>query len=117
MAGIRVPAVSSSPRRAVVAVLAAAILSAPAVASAQTSTIPENGADVSDTPPVPLTDERAGGGDGGGSQTRGGGEEPQAAAGALPDTGSDPRLLFLAGAALSLLGTGLRLRTADADEY
>ena len=115
MAGIRVPAVSSSPRRAVVAVLAAATLSAPAVASAQTSTIPENGADVSDTPPVPLTEERAGGGDGGGSQTRGG-EEPQGA-GALPDTGSDPRLLFLAGAALSLLGTGLRLRTADADEY
>ena len=35
----------------------------------------------------------------------------------LPNTGSDPRMLFLAGLALSLLGAGLRLRTADADDY
>ena len=43
---------------------------------------------------------------------------PRAAAtGELPNTGSDPRLLFLAGLALTLLGAGLRLRTADADLY
>jgi hypothetical protein len=40
-----------------------------------------------------------------------------AAAGALPSTGSDPRVLFLCGMALTLLGVGLRLRTADADLY
>jgi LPXTG-motif cell wall-anchored protein len=32
---------------------------------------------------------------------------------ALPNTGSDPRLLILAGLALLLSGLGLRLRTAD----
>lgn len=31
----------------------------------------------------------------------------------LPNTGADPRLLALAGAALLLTGTGLRLRTLD----
>jgi LPXTG-motif cell wall-anchored protein len=31
----------------------------------------------------------------------------------LPNTGSDPRLLILAGLALLLSGLGLRLRTAD----
>jgi len=31
----------------------------------------------------------------------------------LPDTGTDPRLLALAGIALLLAGIGLRLRTAD----
>lgn len=31
----------------------------------------------------------------------------------LPNTGSDPRLLVLAGLALLLAGIGLRLRTAD----
>lgn len=35
------------------------------------------------------------------------------ATGALPNTGSDPRLLILAGLALLLSGLGLRLRTAD----
>ncbi len=73
----------------------------PAVAAAQTSTIPEEGADVSTTPPVPLA--------GGGSQT--------SSAGELPNTGSDPRMLFLTGLALTLVGFGLRLRTVDADEY
>lgn len=34
---------------------------------------------------------------------------------ALPNTGSDPRLLVLAGLALLLSGLGLRLRTADED--
>jgi LPXTG-motif cell wall-anchored protein len=33
--------------------------------------------------------------------------------GSLPNTGSDPRLLILAGLALLLSGLGLRLRTAD----
>ena len=35
------------------------------------------------------------------------------AAATLPNTGSDPRLLILAGLALLLSGLGLRLRTAD----
>lgn len=33
----------------------------------------------------------------------------------LPNTGSDPRLIILAGLSLLLAGTGLRLRTADED--
>jgi LPXTG-motif cell wall-anchored protein len=33
--------------------------------------------------------------------------------GQLPNTGSDPRLIVLAGLALLLFGIGLRLRTAD----
>lgn len=36
-----------------------------------------------------------------------------AATGQLPNTGSDPRLIVLAGLALLLFGIGLRLRTAD----
>ncbi len=80
--------------------LAAALLCVPAGASAQTSTIPETGAGVSTTPPVPLS---------GGRETTSSGE--------LPNTGSDPRMLFLAGLALTLFGFGLRLRTADADVY
>ena len=90
-----------SPRRVLVALLATAMLSLPAVASAQDSTIPEDGAGVSSTPPVPLPGERT--------------ENPTTAD--LPNTGSDPRMLFLAGLAMSLLGAGLRLRTADADDY
>jgi LPXTG-motif cell wall-anchored protein len=35
------------------------------------------------------------------------------ASGTLPNTGSDPRLIVLAGMALLLFGIGLRLRTAD----
>ena len=38
-------------------------------------------------------------------------------AGELPRTGSEPLLLGLSGAALALLGTGLRLRTLDADLF
>jgi LPXTG-motif cell wall-anchored protein len=93
--------VSWSPRRLVVVPLAVVMLALPAAAGAQDSTIPENGAGVSTTPPVPLPGGRA---------------EPVAAA-KLPNTGSDPRMLFLAGLAMSLLGAGLRLRTADADDY
>jgi LPXTG-motif cell wall-anchored protein len=90
-----------SPRRVVVALLATAMLSVPAVASAQDSTIPEDGAGVSSTPPVPLPGRTA---------------ESQSTS-ALPNTGTDPRMLFLAGMAMSLLGAGLRLRTADAADY
>jgi LPXTG-motif cell wall-anchored protein len=89
------------PRRVVVALLAVAMLCGPPAASAQTSTIPQTGAGVSTTPPVQLT-----------------GASAQATpAGELPNTGSDPRMLFLTGLALTLLGFGLRLRTADADDY
>ncbi len=95
------PGVSWSPRRVVVALLASALLGAPSVASAQNSTIPEDGAGVSSTPPVPLTGTRA--------------HSP--ASSALPDTGADPRMLFLTGMAMTLLGAGLRLRTADANDY
>jgi hypothetical protein len=35
----------------------------------------------------------------------------------LPSTGSDPRVLFLCGVALTILGVGVRLRTADAELY
>ena len=36
---------------------------------------------------------------------------------ALPNTGSDPRLMAYAGLLLVLVGVGLRLRTIDPDEY
>ena len=90
-----------APRRFILALLAFAALCLPAGAAAQTSTIPEQGSDVSTTPPVPLAGERP--------STTGSAE--------LPNTGADPRLLFLVGLALTLIGFGLRLRTADADEY
>lgn len=88
-------------RRVVAALLSAAVLAVPAAASAQTSTIPDDGAGVSTTPPVPLAGERS----------------RPAPAPELPNTGADPRMLFLAGLALTLMGFGLRLRTADADLY
>jgi LPXTG-motif cell wall-anchored protein len=97
--------VPSFPRRVLVALLVATALVVPAGAFAQTSTIPESGAGVSSTPPVPLTDAKSG-------------TTPASTASSeLPNTGSDPRMLFLAGLALTLLGFGLRLRTADADDY
>jgi len=89
------------PRRVVAALLAAAALGLPASAFAQTSTIPEDGAGVTTTPPVPLA----------------GGESEKTPSSELPDTGSDPWMLFLAGIALTLVGFGLRLRTVDADDY
>jgi LPXTG-motif cell wall-anchored protein len=95
-----------SPRRLVVVPLAALMLALPAAACAQNSTIPEDGAGVSTTPPVPLPGDAT--------------PEPAAApavATDLPNTGSDPRMLFLTGLAMSLLGAGLRLRTADAGDY
>jgi LPXTG-motif cell wall-anchored protein len=96
------------PRRVVV-LLAALALVAPASALAQTATIPQGGTGVSTQPPVSLggddTDKPA-------PKAR-----PVARSGELPNTGSDPRLLFLVGVALTLFGVGLRLRTADADDY
>lgn len=50
---------------------------------------------------------------GGGSTSSGSSTFVPSAAGTLPNTGSDPRLLILAGLALLLSGLGLRLRTAD----
>lgn len=96
------------PRRLVV-VLAALSLGAPAAAVAQTETLPEAGSGVSTQPPVSL--------DGGHRVETA--TKPQATAGTgeLPNTGSDPRLLFLVGVAVTLFGVGLRLRTADADDY
>ena len=88
-------------RRVVAVLLAGAALCVPAAAGAQTSTIPVDGVDVSTTPPVPLTSNTA----------------LPASSGELPNTGTDPRMLFLGGLALTLIGVGLRLRTADADDY
>jgi LPXTG-motif cell wall-anchored protein len=100
--------------RCLVVVLAALLLCAPAVAIAQTQTVPGAGSGVSTQPPVEL----------GGSPPPPPGQVPpppapasSAAGGELPNTGTDPRLLFLVGLAMTLLGVGLRLRTADADLY
>jgi hypothetical protein len=92
--------------RRIAALIVAAALGVPATAAAQTTTTPRGKADVSTTPPVPLPDGNA---SGGGSQAAAGNQ--------LPNTGSDPRVLFLCGVALTLLGVGLRLRTADAELY
>ena len=105
--GIRVRGVSRSPRRLLVVPLAVVMLAVPASAQAQDSTIPEDGAGVSTTPPVPLPGESGEAGE----------PATPAAAPNLPNTGSDPRMLFLSGLAMSLLGAGLRLRTLDADDY
>jgi LPXTG-motif cell wall-anchored protein len=95
--------------------LASAALALPGAAEAQTApptqTLPAQGSG-SRRPPVEL---------GAGSGKPAGGGRPSSssssAASRLPNTGSDPRLLFLTGVALTLLGAGLRLRTADADVY
>ena len=95
--------------RRLVVVLAALALGLPAAAAGQTSTIPDGGSGVSTRPPVSL----------GGEKQNESPAQPSATAnaGELPNTGSDPRLLFLVGVALTLFGVGLRLRTADADDY
>ena len=95
------PGVPPVRRRLVAVLLTAAVFCLPAAAFAQTSTIPEEGAGVSTTPPVPLDGDSA----------------KRTPAGELPNTGTDARMLFLAGLALTLIGFGLRLRTADADHY
>lgn len=95
--------------RRLAVLLAALALGLPATAHGQTSTIPQGGSGVSTQPPVSL---------GGDEKDEPATEKPAASgAGELPNTGSDPRLLFLAGVALTLFGVGLRLRTADADDY
>ncbi len=99
---IRVRGVSWSARRLLVVPLAVVMLALPGSAAAQNPTIPEDGAGVSTTPPIPLEGETA---------------TPVTGAADLPNTGSDSRMLFLTGLAMSLLGAGLRLRTADADDY
>jgi hypothetical protein len=101
--------------RRIAALIVAAAVGAPAAAApAQTTSVPRGGADVSTTPPVPLSQgnpEQAAG-------DRNARVGAQAVASSeLPNTGSDPRMLFLCGVALTLLGVGLRLRTADADLY
>jgi hypothetical protein len=89
--------------RRLAALLVAASLAVPATAAAQSTPSSAGKAGVSTTPPVPLSNS---------------GQNPSAtAAGELPNTGSDPRLLLLCGTALTLIGAGLRLRTADADLY
>jgi LPXTG-motif cell wall-anchored protein len=112
-----------TPARLIVLLLAALALCAPAATFAQTPTVPQDGAGLGEAPPVDL---------GGGQGDPAGGDEPPEGSGAddpapaegaetrpgeLPNTGSEPGLLFLTGAALSLIGLGLRLRTADADLY
>ncbi|HEV3002677.1 MAG TPA: LPXTG cell wall anchor domain-containing protein [Solirubrobacteraceae bacterium] len=70
---------------------------------------------LSDEPPVP--------GGGGGDQPApppqepGGGDEPAGAPKALPNTGSDPRVLAFVGLVFVMAGVGLRLRTIDPDAY
>ena len=93
--------------RRVVVLGCALALSAPALALAQMPEVPPSAPGVSTQPPVELdggrTDEQR--------------PPPPPSAGELPNTGSDPRLLFLVGVALTLFGVGLRLRTADAELY
>ncbi|MBA3749149.1 MAG: LPXTG cell wall anchor domain-containing protein [Solirubrobacterales bacterium] len=90
-----------------VVAFAALALSLPGAAFGQTSTIPQDGGGVSKEPPVQLGS--------GTSEAQTGGAKPDP--NGLPNTGSDPRPLSLAGAALMLFGVGLRLRTADAELY
>jgi len=93
--------VSPLPRRAVAALLAGALLCTPTGARAQAMMIPVDGAEVTTTPPVPLARQTS----------------LRTVSSELPNTGTDPRMLFLGGLALTLIGFGLRLRTADAEDY
>ena len=103
-----------SPR--IAAFIVAVTLGAPATAAAQMTTPARGPADVSTTPPVPLSSDDSS------ENAASDVEMPRVttrtvADHALPSTGSDPRVLFLCGVALTLLGVGLRLRTADAELY
>lgn len=117
-----------SPRR--IAILLATIALAAAAqaspAAAQSQGIPDSG--LSDQPPSGLDDGSGGRpdrGDGGqgrkrdqGSGAPAGESSPAAPrARGLPRTGTDVRVLGLTGAAVLLMGLGLRLRTADADLF
>jgi hypothetical protein len=101
--------------RRIAALIVAAMLGAPAAATAQTTMAARGDAGVSTTPPVPLAE--------GGSENAASDVEVRGVAARtvadreLPSTGSDPRMLFLCGVALTLVGVGLRLRTADAELY
>ena len=90
-------------KRRIAALALAAVLSMPGVALAQSPSDTPG----SSKPPVDLN---------GGDNSASGDSNSQRSSD-LPNTGSDPRMLFLAGAAITLLGVGLRLRTADADLY
>jgi hypothetical protein len=122
-----VPAV---PLRALVLACAAALaLVVCAPAAAQTPTIPQNGQGLSDAPPG-LADDSGSSGSNGSSGSGAGGESGSGSSSGsrgssdsasarrardLPQTGADPRLVLLCGMALTLIGVGLRLRTADAE--
>ena len=95
--------------RRVVVLVSALALCSPALTYAQMPEVPPSAPGVSTQPPVQL--------DGGRAEEEPRPAPPDPGAGELPNTGSDPRLLFLAGVALTLLGVGLRLRTADAELY
>ena len=101
--------------RRIAALIVAATLGAPGVAAAQTMTAARGQTTVSTTPPVPLSE-------GSSENAASDATVPRAVTRTvadrdLPSTGSDPRMLFLCGVALTLLGVGLRLRTADAELY
>jgi LPXTG-motif cell wall-anchored protein len=87
-------------KRRIAALALAAALSTPAAALAQSPSDDPG----STKPPVDLS--------GNSTSAKTGSRSSE-----LPNTGSDPRMLFLAGAAITLLGVGLRLRTADVDFY
>ena len=99
-------------RRIAVLVLAATLwIPAAAPAQAPAPAQPPPGEDSgSSRPPVDL-----GGGEDGAKRDAGARDAPRSSE--LPNTGSDPRMLILVGAALTLIGVGLRLRTADAGLY
>lgn len=94
-------------RRHIAAVLAAASFAAvlPASAPAQ-----EDVPNLTPTPTTPEPDPGTAGEPGGPAPEP---ESPSAGPSELPNTGADPRLLVLTGAALLLTGAGLRLRTLD----
>ena len=87
--------------------------------SGQTDNSGSDGGSLSDTPPGGGGSESSSSGDTGGGGTT---TTPQATTTTtpgdqLPNTGSDPRLLALFGAALVMMGVGLRLRTIDPNDY
>ena len=82
----------------------------------QTQQQPPGGDDgLTDEPPV---DDGDGNGDGGNAEPAPEDPAPRPEQEkALPNTGSDPRILAFAGLLFVLVGVGLRLRTIDPDAY